>query len=495
MTLEHALALEQRSFGLLFATADQREGMSAFLAKRAAPRSSRGSSTWTSQPTEDQLAVSEDRARVRAERSAAEGGRDRSRAPPPDGARQADGRARLPRHRGARAVRRRRPRSRLVRARDGGDLARVRVDRRDHVASTTRSSAIRSIGSAPTRRSRSGSTPLASRQAARLLRALRARGRQRRRRAEDDRREATATAGSSTARRTGSRTARSPTSCVLFTMNDKAAGHKGITAFILPMKTKGVRTRSARRQARHPRQQVVPDLPRRRAPARRRSCSARSAAASRSRCRRSTAAASASPRRRSASRAPRSRTRSPTRSSAARSASRSSQHQAIAFKLADMATEIDAARLLTLRAAWLKDHKKPYGKEAAMAKLYASDVANRAAREAIQIFGGNGYVDRVPGRAALPRREDHRDLRRHERDPAPGDRRLSGKGWMTMKKIAVCSQCSSRAAVTSQLRTTRGRRASIGRPGTTGDPTDRSGSMIPPEKMDEIQQRPEAQGR
>jgi butyryl-CoA dehydrogenase len=72
------------------------------------------------------------------------------------------------------------------------------------------------------------------------------------------------------------------------------------------------------------------------------------------------------------------------------------QHQAIAFKLADMATEIDAARLLTLRAAWLKDNKKPYGKEAAMAKLFASDVANRAAREAIQIFGGNGYVTEFP---------------------------------------------------------------------------------------------------
>ena len=72
------------------------------------------------------------------------------------------------------------------------------------------------------------------------------------------------------------------------------------------------------------------------------------------------------------------------------------QHQAIAFKLADMATEIDAARLLTLRAAWLKDGKHPYSKEAAMAKLYASDVANRAAREAIQIFGGNGYVTEYP---------------------------------------------------------------------------------------------------
>jgi butyryl-CoA dehydrogenase len=72
------------------------------------------------------------------------------------------------------------------------------------------------------------------------------------------------------------------------------------------------------------------------------------------------------------------------------------EHQAVAFKLADMATEIDAARLLALRAARLKDTKQPYGKEAAMAKLYASDVANRAAREAIQIYGGNGYVTEFP---------------------------------------------------------------------------------------------------
>ena len=71
-------------------------------------------------------------------------------------------------------------------------------------------------------------------------------------------------------------------------------------------------------------------------------------------------------------------------------------HQAISFKLADMATELEAARLLTLRAAYLKDAGQAYGKAAAMAKLYASDVANRAAREAIQIFGGNGYVTEFP---------------------------------------------------------------------------------------------------
>ena len=71
-------------------------------------------------------------------------------------------------------------------------------------------------------------------------------------------------------------------------------------------------------------------------------------------------------------------------------------HQAVAFKLADMAAAIDGARLLTLRAAWLKDNGLPYGRAAATAKLVASEAANDAARDAIQVFGGNGYVTENP---------------------------------------------------------------------------------------------------
>lgn len=70
--------------------------------------------------------------------------------------------------------------------------------------------------------------------------------------------------------------------------------------------------------------------------------------------------------------------------------------QAIQFKLADMATEIEAARLLTYQAAALKDSGRPFKKEATMAKLYASEVAVRAAVEAVQIHGGYGYVDEYP---------------------------------------------------------------------------------------------------
>jgi alkylation response protein AidB-like acyl-CoA dehydrogenase len=73
-----------------------------------------------------------------------------------------------------------------------------------------------------------------------------------------------------------------------------------------------------------------------------------------------------------------------------------SSFQAIQWKLADMATEIDAARLLTYRAAALKDQDRRHTKEAAMAKLYASEVAVRAANEAVQVLGGYGYIKDFP---------------------------------------------------------------------------------------------------
>ncbi len=183
--------------------------------------------------------------------------------------------------------------------------------------------------------------------------------------------------------------------CVLFTMNDKAAGHRGITAFILPMQTKGVRTgppddkmgiRGSKSSqiflddVRLSNDHVLGHVG-----------GGFAVAMSTLDGGRIGIAAQALGIARAA-----------LEDSLAYAQQRRTmgkpivQHQAIAFKLADMATETDAARLLTLRAAYHKDHKLPYGKEAAMAKLYASDVANRAAREAIQIFGGNGYVTEYP---------------------------------------------------------------------------------------------------
>lgn len=66
--------------------------------------------------------------------------------------------------------------------------------------------------------------------------------------------------------------------------------------------------------------------------------------------------------------------------------------QSIQFKLADMATQIEAARLMCLKAAWLKDHHLPYGQASAMAKLFASKVAMDTTIEAVQIHGGYGFV-------------------------------------------------------------------------------------------------------
>jgi alkylation response protein AidB-like acyl-CoA dehydrogenase len=68
------------------------------------------------------------------------------------------------------------------------------------------------------------------------------------------------------------------------------------------------------------------------------------------------------------------------------------KHQAIAFKLADMATEIEAARMLCIKSAWLKDQGQDYDLASSMAKLYASEVAGRVTDQAVQIHGGYGYV-------------------------------------------------------------------------------------------------------
>lgn len=69
-----------------------------------------------------------------------------------------------------------------------------------------------------------------------------------------------------------------------------------------------------------------------------------------------------------------------------------SDFQATQWKLADMATELDAAYLFAMRAAWLKENKRPFSKEASMAKLFASEAANRICQHAVQLHGGYGFV-------------------------------------------------------------------------------------------------------
>jgi short-chain 2-methylacyl-CoA dehydrogenase len=69
------------------------------------------------------------------------------------------------------------------------------------------------------------------------------------------------------------------------------------------------------------------------------------------------------------------------------------EFQAVQFALADIATEIEAGRSMVYKAAWLKDQGRPFGKEAAMAKLYTGELSNRAANSALQIHGGYGFMD------------------------------------------------------------------------------------------------------
>jgi alkylation response protein AidB-like acyl-CoA dehydrogenase len=73
-----------------------------------------------------------------------------------------------------------------------------------------------------------------------------------------------------------------------------------------------------------------------------------------------------------------------------------STFQAIQFRLADMATELEAGRALVYRSAWLKDQGRPFAREAAMAKLYTGELSNRAVNWALQIHGGYGFMDEFP---------------------------------------------------------------------------------------------------
>ena len=72
------------------------------------------------------------------------------------------------------------------------------------------------------------------------------------------------------------------------------------------------------------------------------------------------------------------------------------EHQAIQWMLADAATEIQAARWMIYHAAWLKELKRPFTKEASMGKLFATEMAERVCRNAIQIHGGYGYSREYP---------------------------------------------------------------------------------------------------
>ena len=178
---------------------------------------------------------------------------------------------------------------------------------------------------------------------------------------------------------------------IVFAATQPDTRGRGISAFLVPMEHARHHARRHRGLAWRARARV--HGPRARstcasAPTR---CSVRRARASASRCGRSTAGASRLPRRRSASAPPRSKRRCTTRRRARRSASRSANYQAIQWMLADMATELDAARMLTLKAADARQRQRPADLDASMAKLFASEAAHRAADKAMQILASKGY--------------------------------------------------------------------------------------------------------
>jgi butyryl-CoA dehydrogenase len=183
--------------------------------------------------------------------------------------------------------------------------------------------------------------------------------------------------------------------CVLFTMNDPSKGHRGITAFVLPMDAKGVRCGPADdklgirgshscqiflEEVRLPKDALLGEVGQGFKVAMHTLDGGRIGIAAQ-------ALGIA---------------RAALEDAVGYSGDRKTfgkpigQHQAIQFKLADMATEIDAARLLIWRAARLKDLGQRHTTEAAMAKVFASEAANRAAKEAVQIFGGYGYMTDYP---------------------------------------------------------------------------------------------------
>ena len=92
--------------------------------------------------------------------------------------------------------------------------------------------------------------------------------------------------------------------------------------------------------------------------------------------------------------------------------------QAIQWMIADNHTRLEASRLLLLNAARLKDRGKHHAREASMAKLFASESANKACYDALQMLGGYGYINDFPRRATVPGCARHHHLRRDQRNPA-----------------------------------------------------------------------------
>ncbi len=183
---------------------------------------------------------------------------------------------------------------------------------------------------------------------------------------------------------------------VVLAVTDRAAHTHGLSAFIVEKGRQGISSGKERKQARASRQRHSRTDFRRLLCLRPRTCWAAKGTVSSTPCASSTADASRLRRSRWAWPRERTKPRSSIRSSVNSSVKAISEFQAIQWKLADMATEIEAAKLLTLRAAAMKDAGMKTTLESSMAKLYASEVAVRCANEGVQIHGGYGFIKDYP---------------------------------------------------------------------------------------------------
>ena len=183
---------------------------------------------------------------------------------------------------------------------------------------------------------------------------------------------------------------------IVFATVNPEAGYRGITAFLVERGmagfTVGKKEDKLGIRASSTCELHLRGLPR----AESRRCSARSARATRSRSRRSTKAASASARRCSAWPSARSSTRSKYTKERKQFGKAIADFQGVQFQLARAATDVEAARLLVYNAARLRDLGQPFLTEAAMGKIFASEVAERTASLAVNLFGGYGFVKDYP---------------------------------------------------------------------------------------------------
>jgi alkylation response protein AidB-like acyl-CoA dehydrogenase len=102
------------------------------------------------------------------------------------------------------------------------------------------------------------------------------------------------------------------------------------------------------------------------------------------------------------------------------------KYQAVAHRIADMKVNLEAARLLTYRAAWRLDHARSASLDAAIAKLFVSESLVQAALATVQVHGGYGYMTEYEVERALTRRRGQHDLLGHQRDAAQHHRPLAG---------------------------------------------------------------------